>query len=175
MSPQHGFSLIEVVCVIAIVAIGSSIATPSFTSAIAKSRHQTHEKELLHAVSLIRTAAVSQHTFTTLCASQDQEQCDENKTWENHYIAFVDPNKNGKRDVDEKMLYNFTLPENAGKISWASARQLPYLQFNPMGYTNMSNGTFTYCQPKDKLASKIILNLAGRAYVKKAEFNKACE
>ena len=61
---QHGFSLIELMVTIAIVAVLLGIATPSFLTSIQNNRITSKTNELVIALSNARQVAISSSTTT---------------------------------------------------------------------------------------------------------------
>lgn len=64
---QRGFTLIELMIIIALVGIVAAIAIPNFTQFINKSRTQSLNNEMLALVQYARTTAVEQKTFMRVC------------------------------------------------------------------------------------------------------------
>lgn len=64
--PTRGFTLPELLAVVAIVAILSSIAAPSFTSLVAGQRARGASSDLLTALVLARSEAIKRNTQVTL-------------------------------------------------------------------------------------------------------------
>lgn len=72
LSRCHGFTLIEMLIVIVLVAIFAGIAVPSFTTLIANTRTETTASELHGLLMSARANAVTQRAPTTLDASSWQ-------------------------------------------------------------------------------------------------------
>ncbi|WP_042553337.1 MULTISPECIES: GspH/FimT family pseudopilin [Pseudomonas] len=64
---QRGFTLIELMIIIALVGIFAAIAVPSFTQFINKSRTQSFNNELLELLQFARASAVERRTFVRAC------------------------------------------------------------------------------------------------------------
>ncbi|WP_202841289.1 GspH/FimT family pseudopilin [Luteimonas saliphila] len=78
-----GFSLIELLVAIAIVAILLAVAFPSFEDSMRRNRLATTTNELLGSVSLARSEAIRNTRGGGICASEDGLTCgdDWNKGW----------------------------------------------------------------------------------------------
>lgn len=64
---EHGFTLIELMIVLAVLSIFAAIALPSFQQLIANNRTLSVNNELLDLLQYARTTAVMQHRNISLC------------------------------------------------------------------------------------------------------------
>jgi type IV fimbrial biogenesis protein FimT len=89
---MSGFGLIELVIVIAIVAILTVIALPSYTRTIQLNRVVTDSNDLLAALNLARNEAIARGRPVTVCASANGTTCDGPVTadWSGGYMIFTD-------------------------------------------------------------------------------------
>lgn len=63
---QAGFTIMELMIVIAIMAIAAGIAMPSFTDFVRRNEHSSHIREVVGALALARSEAVSKRTDAVL-------------------------------------------------------------------------------------------------------------
>ncbi|SDD10569.1 GspH/FimT family pseudopilin [Aquimonas voraii] len=99
-SRQAGFTLVELLIVVVIVAITAAIALPSFNDAIVRNRLASQSNELVAGLSLARTAALELNAGGGFCAANDsQDGCGGN--FENGWIAWADANRNNVVDDGE--------------------------------------------------------------------------
>ena len=73
---QHGFTLLESMIVIAIMAILVSVALPSLVDAQNSNRVDSVQRDLLSVMNQGRTQAVNEGDRITLCGSSDGLHCD---------------------------------------------------------------------------------------------------
>ncbi|MFV3306621.1 GspH/FimT family pseudopilin [Pseudomonas sp. NY15181] len=82
--PMHsaGFTLIELMVTIVVLAILISVAAPSFTSTIRDSKLTTTSTELQSALQLARSEAVMRHNRVTLCRRNAAgDNCENGTDW----------------------------------------------------------------------------------------------
>jgi type IV fimbrial biogenesis protein FimT len=94
MHRQNGFTLIELMIVIAIVALIASYGIPQFNTMMQSGRLSTQVNELHGLMQLARSEAVTNRVITRICASTDQANCNTN-SWELGAIVFRDTDGNG--------------------------------------------------------------------------------
>jgi type IV fimbrial biogenesis protein FimT len=97
----RGFGLIELVIVIAIVAILTVIALPSYQRAMQLNRVVTDTNSLLSAFNLARNEAVARGRPVTVCASVNGTTCDGTgiADWSGGYMVFTDYDPAGSVDA----------------------------------------------------------------------------
>lgn len=83
-----GFSLIELMVAIAIVAILLAVAFPSFEDSMRRNRLATTTNELLGSVALARSEAIRNTRGGGICASEDGLECGED--WNLGWLVWTD-------------------------------------------------------------------------------------
>lgn len=86
---QSGFSLIELMTTVAVLAIILAIAFPSFTSVVNNNRLSSEANALVGAIQYARSEAVRLNQRVALCQSADQITCSNNALWTG-WIIYVD-------------------------------------------------------------------------------------
>jgi type IV fimbrial biogenesis protein FimT len=149
----QGFSLLELLItfVIAIILLGISI--PSEKVFINKSQDKVMSQQLLRAIYLARSEAITRNATVTLCKSMDSKNC--SGDWLKGYIATTG-------DMVLSIYHNVT---TQGVIHWrAFPNGHDSLTFLPSGITEIQNGTFWYCiDPLSKAGWAIVISQSGRA------------
>ncbi|MGC4397348.1 GspH/FimT family pseudopilin [Hydrogenophaga sp. T2] len=93
--PQRGFTLIELMVGITILAILLAIAVPSFRGSMASSRVTSSTNEIVSALALARSEAIRRGTRISVCKSTNGTGCAAAGGWEQGWIVFVDTNRPG--------------------------------------------------------------------------------
>lgn len=101
---MHGFTLVELLAVIAIIATVMAIGAPSYRSITTSSRLSTEVNALLVDMQFARSQALRQGLQVTTCISTNGTQCVDSKQWQGGWIVFADVNRNGQVDDDEPVL-----------------------------------------------------------------------
>ncbi len=85
--PMSGYTLVELVITIAIVAILATIALPSFARVIASNSVVSGVNEFIAAVNLARMEAVRRGSRTGICASDNGSTC--GTDWDAGYMVYA--------------------------------------------------------------------------------------
>lgn len=93
---NSGFTLIEMIVAVSIVAILASIAAPSFSGMLERNKASVAANEIVSALLLARSEALKRRNNITVCTSIDQRTCAGNgeKDFSKGWIVFVDCDKN---------------------------------------------------------------------------------
>lgn len=104
MKKQTGFTLIELMVVVALAAILAAVAVPSYRAMIQNNRATTQANELVTSLNLGRSEAVRAGTPAVVCARPatptTPETCSAGTDWSNGWLVFSDVNANGAYDED---------------------------------------------------------------------------
>lgn len=102
----EGFTLLELMVVIAIIAIFMGLAAPSFSSLITSTRLSSQTNELMADIRFARSEAAARGTRVVICPNTDGgTSCSTSASdWASGRLVFVDTNADGVRQDTEKLL-----------------------------------------------------------------------
>ncbi len=101
-----GFTVIELMVVLAVAAILAALALPSFNAAIERNRIIAQTNDFIAATMLARTEAIRRNGAAGVCASNNNSTpatatCA--GTWSNGWIVWVDADSDGVADAGEAL------------------------------------------------------------------------
>lgn len=159
-----GFTLYELMVVLAIAGGLLFFVAPSFARLVQQQRLTVHVNDLVAHVNLARSEAIKRGVNVLLCRSKNLEACSNNAEWHDGWIVFVDSNDNEQRDTGEELV-RIQQALHPGVTLRFGSLHATYLAYRPGGVSHQ-NGTFTFCDMRGVTAPRaIIVNLAGRPYV----------
>lgn len=168
--PPRGFTLVELLVVVATIAVLASVAVPAVGRIIDSARLTWFANDFLSSMYLARSEAVKYQGRSCLCKSSDGSSCAVSGGWEQGWIVFRDTDNDGTVDPGENVIhYTQALP--SGFRLTGTQNVASYISFTPSGRTRMVNGAFqagtlTLCkQASESAARQIVINNAGRARV----------
>lgn len=138
-----GFSLIELMITIAILAILLSLAAPSLQRLIATNRMAGSANELLGSMQLGRNEALKRRIPVSLCPSTDGVACGGN--WADGWIVTVDDSVVGTATVSVDEVLRVFRDGLRGDLEFDTPAALPdFVRFLPDGRVDGAGGTFPF-------------------------------
>lgn len=128
MKKLQGFSFIELIITLAVLAVLSSMMLTFSGAFLQDNRMATANNNLVASINLARSAAVSSGQRASICSSSNGLSCT-GSAWENGWIVFLDAGTAGVIDATDKIL---KVSNNAG-IDITVYSPGSYLQFKPQG------------------------------------------
>jgi len=160
-----GFTLIELMISISIVAILTAIAYPNLNAFLSQMRVDNEISVLHRLLFSARNAAINNALPTTVCPLNDQNKC--STQWQNEISVFIDLNNNNTYDPtnNEIILRTKSAIKSDDKLQYGLWRSR--IIYAPTGRTSGwgSNGTFKYCPKGYPEKSRAIrIATSGRLY-----------
>jgi type IV fimbrial biogenesis protein FimT len=149
-SLQRATTLPELLVTLALLALLSTYAVPSFAKWITSNKQKMLREKLLYSLQIARTQAVLKSRSMELCGSTDALDCDEN--WHKGWILRVAASK---EILAAEQLHQVDLP-----LRWKGSGDR--ILFRNNGQTPMSNGRFTLCEDDGNLLWQLIISRQGR-------------
>jgi len=157
MSHDAGFTLLELLITLAIIAILLSLTTMGLQSFFLKNQHTASVNQLLNALSFARHSAITRHMPVSLCPTIDKKTC--HNEWNQGYMVFLYRTSiNPVNAKDILAVYSRT----TDTLNITNSRALITFQAN--GQSPASNSTFIFStsHTEPAITTKIILNNSGR-------------
>jgi type IV fimbrial biogenesis protein FimT len=162
--PPHGkgFTLIELMMVLAIVAVLLTLALPAFGKLVGRTHAQVARSQLITALNQARIAAVNRGARVVACPSSDQVRCDRSTQWHHGWLVFTDLDRDGDRSDGETVI-TVTQTQPHG-VAILGTRGRPRVDFLPDGSASGSNLSLTLCDRATGIAgaSAVIVSQSGR-------------
>ena len=90
----RGFSLAEMMIVIAVIGVLAAIAFPSFTSVVNGGRLSGMTNELVASIQIARTEAIRRNVRAVVCPSANGTSCSGGSNWSAGWMVFFDNDRN---------------------------------------------------------------------------------
>lgn len=162
-SANAGFSMVELMTVLAIVGILAGLAVPSFSGLIRNQRVITATNDFLAAINLARSEAIKRATRVDLVPISDDGD------WAKGWVVFIDGNQNQKPDAGEEIIFKRDkVPDGMTVESNLTDDKKRYLAYNGTGRTRTNGSADTpqagsFLFKLDDRSRKININFLGRA------------
>jgi type IV fimbrial biogenesis protein FimT len=169
----HGFSLVELLTVLACVGVMVSVAAPSFDTMAGSMRVSTASNDILGDILLARSEAMKRNRRVVLCKSADGSSCTPDGGWHQGWIVFVDDDGNGLRGGTEEILQRQPALDAKLRLT-GNSTVAKYVSYAAGGHSKLVGGgfqagTLTLCRAslEPGTGRQIILNATGRPRVQK--------
>lgn len=116
-----GFTLLELMTAIAVLAVLMGIGVPAFTSIMRNSQIAAESGNLVAALTLARSEALKRGVRVSVCGAAGANVCAAPANWSNGWIVFVDDfGAIGTIDPNDEPLQSWTAPANGVVVNTAA-------------------------------------------------------
>jgi type IV fimbrial biogenesis protein FimT len=167
---SKGFTLLELIVIIAILAITMAIAAPGLSTMVSNNRISGNASDFVAALQFAKAEAVARVNPVTLCKSTNLTGCAGNGGWQQGWIVFSDDNGDAAVDDGEEVLLNHeTLHPNITFIGTDGVANA--ITIRPSGISSVTTiETLMICDDRgfDYGSRGILVTMTGRGSVMKA-------
>ncbi len=158
MPRAAGFTIIELMFVVALIAVLLGIGAPAMTTMVANNRISTVASDLLTDFTFARATAISRSQRVGICASNDQATCN-GSSWQQGWMIYVDANSNNAFDVATETIVRVHDALPSGLTVTATPPALDVV-FRPSGPADAAR-SFLVCKT-GFIGRTIAINATGR-------------
>jgi type IV fimbrial biogenesis protein FimT len=167
--PSAGFTVLELMVVVAIVAVLIAVAVPSFRDITQRNRIAAEVNSFVGDLQYARSEAVKRGMPVCVCASADGTSCVGTNTWHQGWIVFSDVNGSCTIDAAAGDLVIRKRIGWAGSDTFVATPSVTAVSYNRQGFANLSAGDVTWplrTAPVNARATRCVtVNRVGRQVV----------
>jgi type IV fimbrial biogenesis protein FimT len=176
MKRTHGFTVVELMVVVAIAAILASLAAPSFTRLIESNSLSSDVNTFLADMRFARNEAIKRGSLIIMCRSANPEavspanpNCTDGSDWKTGWIVFEDRNDTGTHTTDEPLLRQQGPLSKSGGIVTGSGGTTKFRFVGTGRLRAVADAdflTFNSTSSTDSASQRVIcVNVSGRARI----------
>ena len=165
---KAGFTLIEMLVTISVMATLLAIGVPSFIATITSNRLTSQINDLVADISYARNESATRSARVAVCVSIDGTTCAAADTpWERGRIVFVDVNANGSRESAEPRLKVTPELTGASSLVLSGFPNAGFIRFRPFGGLDPATaGSFKLCSAASATGRQVSVGITGRPAAK---------
>lgn len=100
---HNGFTIVEMMIAITVIAVLTALAIPSLTQFLARNELAGTTNALISGISLARSEAITRSNRVAICPSSNASTCNSGR-WQDGWLVFIDDNANNVRNGGETIL-----------------------------------------------------------------------
>lgn len=163
MENGRGFTLVELIVVLAILALFVTEAVPGFQQLVAHEQRSSAVLSLVRALHYARGHAIVSNRYIAVCKSADGTHCGgTNVRWDDGWIVFANADRDSppELDADETLLRRH--PALADAITLTANRD--GFNFRPRSINSTAGSLFVCAQGREH-GEAVIISVTGRVRV----------
>lgn len=168
-STSRGFTLIELMITIAVLAIGSALAYPSFSGVIKSNRVATSTNGVIAAFNMARSEAIRSNRGGGVCPSTTGTQCN-GTDWSTGYLAYTDMDSSGTWTAGDTAIRYFEGNVALSLAATANGGGVSQIAFDRTGRTTQAAEVMlklAACKSGENYQRRIFLARSGQARMQK--------
>ena len=162
---SRGFTLLELMTAIAVLAILMSVGVPAFTNIVRNNQIAAQSANIVQALNLARSEALKRGVRVSVCAAATSDSCADTPAWDNGWIVFADDfGAAGVIDVNDAPIQNWPASTSGVQVTIAE----PAVSFTRMGRAEFAR-TFAVSKPgcSEDQKREIDVAISGRIALKR--------
>lgn len=173
MQRLHGFTLLELLTAIAVLAVLLTTGLPSFAATSHRSCVVGRANSLLSELLLARSEAMKRGRAVSVCKSADGVTCNRNASaaWGSGLVVFADDDGSGTRSSTERILKVDVPTTNCSDIT--ANRYINYISFDSAGKANV-NGSFFIAARNAPTVNRTLSVFVSRMRICNHQDDKSC-
>jgi len=153
-----GLTLLEMLIVVALLAISCFLAVPGFITLLENQRADALRMQLMSVLASARNTAITRRRYVEVCPSSDGVTC--GAQWAHGWLLYVvESSKTPRRQPSVPILLVEQRPRSALQVHHDNSR--PAFRFRPDGRSAGLNQTLSIWVG-DRTTSKIVVSIPGR-------------
>jgi type IV fimbrial biogenesis protein FimT len=170
---EAGFSLIELVVTLSVLAIILAIALPSFAAMLQGSRASSTYHLLTTSLAAARLRAIKDNAPITVCPSIDGRTCRGDTIWSDGWILYQDPGHDEQPRTEAMVIQRFEGVDDGLRLRSTAGRTR--VRFLPTGWAFGSNLSLRLCRAaENEFLGSVIVNNAGRPRTERQHGSTPC-
>jgi type IV fimbrial biogenesis protein FimT len=146
MKKHSGFTIVELMMALALMAVVMVMAVPNFNRLIKNNRLASQANEFITAVNYARNEAIKRNQNVILCRSSNGTSCGSGTGWEAGWIVYADVNNNASLDSGEELRIFGSL--TGGNSLRGNANYANTITYGPKGYVTQA-GELILCDDRN--------------------------
>ena len=181
---MRGFTLLELMFVLAAAAILLSVGLPSYQSVMRNARLNVSVNDVVASMQLARSEAVKRRGPVVICTSGGGDACDPNADWHQGWIVWSDDDADGARAEQEQVLQRRDSMRRDVKVRLPGGQPMQgRLTYAPTGFPIINGtgaaGIMVFCDDleSDRFGRVIFVPQTGRpaaTHVEDNEYGATC-